>query len=78
MHYRHGAFLKHLLSATLILSVGGLGLLGIVVSLFPPGDVETDMLTTLLGLTFSALFLVAAWVIRRWSKRCLLCEHHED
>lgn len=78
MRHSPGSLFKHILSAALILSVGGLGVLAAAVTLFPPDGDQTDLTTTILGLAFSALFLLLAWGIRRWSKRCLLCEIRKE
>jgi hypothetical protein len=71
MAFRHS--LKRLLGSTVALLIAGLGVLGVAVSLFPPHHAHPDALTSLLGLVFSASFFLAAWVVWRWTHRCLAC-----
>jgi hypothetical protein len=73
MSFRYSHSLKRLLGRTVALLIAGLGVLGVVVSLFPPHHPHPDILTRLLGLVFSASFFLAAWVVWRWTHSCLAC-----
>lgn len=72
MPHRH--VIKRTASTVVILLIASLGITGIAVTLFPPEGTEADLVTTLLGLLFSSLFLLAAWIGWRWSNSCLMCQ----
>lgn len=66
-------FFKQIFAFVLVLSIAATGVVGVVVTLFPPNGNQLSLAETLAGLIFSSVFLLVAWAIWKWSQTCLLC-----
>ena len=64
---------RFLFATVLAVLIGLLGVLGVAVTLFSPHASQADISYYFGGLFFSSIFLVLAYVIWLWGKRCGSC-----